>query len=172
MKSILIVVRFFTLYPRFLTRVNAFRKTSGRSTAEPILIYTPPSRFATTPAKNLKSLWLPSPVALPSICGWIWIISVPIATWTVTGILSRAPAARMLKSLYANFDLFIISQLTYRYPSLFLHPFLLRCSTTLRFLLPCRTHPCQSLHLHPRLSFLHRQSQSHGQYMRRSWQLH
>src|SRR3989338_2027817 len=50
-------------------------------------------------------------------------MSVPIATWTVTGMPSLAPAARMLKSLYGYFDLFMSSPTDLPIPQLFFRPF-------------------------------------------------
>src|SRR3990172_8133630 len=48
---------------------------------------------------------------------------VPSATWTVTGILSLAPAASMLKSLYGYFDLFMSSPTDLPIPQPFFTPF-------------------------------------------------
>ena len=50
----------------------------------------------TTPASRRKSRRLPSPIAAPSALGCMWMMSVPIATWTVAGMPARAAAARML----------------------------------------------------------------------------
>ena len=65
-------------------------------TAEPKFRYTPPSRPATTAANVRKSRSVPSPTAAPSMAGCMWMMSVPIATCTVTGTPSRTPAASRL----------------------------------------------------------------------------
>ena len=46
--------------------------------------------------KYLKSRRLPSPIAAPDACGCMWMMSVPIATCTVTGICSRHAVAATL----------------------------------------------------------------------------
>ena len=38
----------------------------------------------------------PAPIAAPSASGCMWMMSVPMATWTVAGMPARAAAARML----------------------------------------------------------------------------
>ena len=74
------------------------RDSLGRITAEPTFRYTPFSNEDTIAAKSRKSLWEAAPAFSGSKPGCIWIISVPMATCTVTGIPRRAPAARMLLS--------------------------------------------------------------------------
>src|SRR5579871_4129385 len=73
--------------PRLRTTETAFRKTSGKSTAEPQLRYTPPGCISFTSAqKRRKSLWVAEPSAAPSAAGVNWGISLPIAKCTVAGI--------------------------------------------------------------------------------------
>src|SRR5437667_7493510 len=85
-----------TVWPRLRASVRALRKTSGMITAEPRFRYTPPSKPATTAANVRKSRSVPSPSAAPSTAGCMWMMSVPIATCTVTGRPSRTPAASRL----------------------------------------------------------------------------
>ena len=97
MKSRLAVTKSWTRCPRFRLSVSAFRNTSGRSTAEPTLRYTPPSpRSATTAASRRKSRCVVAPTAAPSQRGCMWTMSVPRATCTVQGTSSRAHAASRL----------------------------------------------------------------------------
>ena len=80
MKSKLAAVKLNTLYPKFLAMVNAFKKTSGKITFEPILAITPPfPSFETTSQKILKSFRLSLPIAAPLTLGCWFVISVPIA---------------------------------------------------------------------------------------------
>jgi len=62
-------VKFLILYFRFLATVNALRKTSGRTTAEPRLVITPFSNFEMEFVRILKSAYDEAPSAAPSHSG-------------------------------------------------------------------------------------------------------
>ena len=64
------VVKFFRSLPVFRIRVTAFRNTSGRITADPALIKTPPLlSSAMSEEKIRKSRWVPSPMFAPDADG-------------------------------------------------------------------------------------------------------
>src|SRR6266851_3596765 len=68
-KSRFTVVRPASAIPLLRARATAFRNTSGKTTAEPQLRYTPCSRRATFDTKYRKSRRLPSPSAAPEAAG-------------------------------------------------------------------------------------------------------
>ena len=80
--------------PRLRAIETAFKKTSGITTALPILSQTPPAIRATTPQSDRKSSRAALPIAAPSSAGVMCTMSVPIATWTVSGTLARCAATR------------------------------------------------------------------------------
>ena len=72
--------------PRFRAMETALRKISGMMTALPRLSQTPPSRLATNVHSVRKSSIVARPRFAPSMSEVMCTMSVPIATWTVTGI--------------------------------------------------------------------------------------
>ncbi len=76
---------------------TALRKTSGRTTALPRLSQTPPAILAIRFASERKSSSVALPSEAPSSRGVMWTISVPIATWTVSGMPDRRAATSKLE---------------------------------------------------------------------------
>ena len=72
--------------------------------------------------KVRKSRMLPSPIAFPLAFGCIWMISVPMATWEVTGMPKRTAVASMLSLRWANRCLFMANPTAVPMPKLFFEP--------------------------------------------------